>query len=1236
MPDWSKEQLSAMNLRGRELMVSAAAGSGKTAVLVERIVRMVCDPVHPVNVSNLLVMTFTNAAAAEMRSRLYDALLNRAKDEPENAHLRRQLTLIGQAHVQTFDSFCQSVIRNHFHAIELDPSTRLLDDSEEKMLIDRVYEAFIEEKYEENTPEFRALSDYFSTAKDDGALKTVILELYRFSRNNDDPAAWLENCKKIYETTAEELETRPWMQAHFLNLKVQVSEYEGLLDEFASHLGPPYMGARRLPLLKEMADGIRSLISASTYREFYDRILAYTPPKKQKTDKNEREKEGVTAEDNEFFNDTWFAPLNTLMKELRNKVFDPDELILGLKRVKPYMETLIDCVLSYGQALAKRKKKDRVMNFSDAAHYALSILTDGDKPSEIAKELSLQFEEIMIDEYQDSSWMQEKILTVVSREVNGTRNIFVVGDKKQSIYRFRNACPELFVGKFNRFVPASDAPDGHGQVIELNANYRSRKCVTDTVNFIFTQLMRSTVGDIDYNEHEALITKADYPDTPAKTGGTTEILLYDKDAIPAGEPEISFISPEAEEEAAGTESAEEDAESLKDAVIEAHMLAQEIRRLRAAGFAVRFKDKNKNEGYRPVEYRDIVVLLRSTKAVGEIFANVFSTYDIPSHVEKDGGFYTSFEISFVISLLRLIANPLDDISMAAVLASPIIGFTNRELSRVRISTGRTRPAGGFYGRVSAYALRHKDEELGGRLSAFLDKLRELRCLSAEIPVSELIRRIYRDFSVISFMSAMPEGARRRANLEMLAEKAADFGRQQYAGLYNFIEYVCRQEADNEEGAAETGTDQDNLVRIMTIHKSKGLEFPVVFISNIGKTFFTKEAGEKQPILLDSDLGIGIDAIDLTNRIRHKSIYKTHILRDKYLREMHGEELRLLYVAMTRAREKLYLTAGGAGRSKIAKKLRDFSVCWDQPVSPYKTKEILSATSYLDWILMAYKNASPAVKLSILTEKDILAGIRKQKGDDAENREALMKTLALPASKYAGETLREILDSDYRKDSLCRTPVTKTVSALKMEAMMAGEDPAEEHNYRFRAIVEDRRDETSDGEAPRITGAARGTLYHLVMEHLRPEEDIGDGLDRLLKEGVLTSEEEKAIIEPQKIAAFRASNVGKRFRAAYEKGRAFREKQFIIGLPVKEVERDSTVTDPEELVMIQGVIDLYFEEEDGLVLVDYKTDRVKTMDELSDRYRVQLDYYEKALEMVTGKRVKERILYAFHLNREISL
>ena len=1229
---WTEEQQKVISLRDRNILVSAAAGSGKTAVLVERILSKITDPEAPVDIDRLLIMTFTRAAAGEMKERISSAIESALYEDPDNEHLQRQSTLLHTAQITTIDGFCAYIIRNYFHLIGLDPGYRTADEGELKLLREDVTGKLLEDYYSEKQEKYEKFVECFASGKDDEALGGMIQKLYEMAMSNPFPEEWLDACLDDYkiETTEELRETK----CIKLLWKAAVDELET-----AEHL------AREARKLCDAPDGpnlygealdsdllfIRKLKKTAEERDY--NVLAQLLEKpsfarlsgKKMPEADEQKKQRIKELREEE---------KEILRELGQKYFQgtEEEILDMLKCSREPLEMLVELTRQFAERFSKAKREKNILDFTDMEHFALKILMkkeDGQiQMSQAAIELSEKYEEVLVDEYQDSNLVQELLTTAVSGWVNQRKNIFMVGDVKQSIYRFRLARPELFMEKYKSY----SVEDGEEQRIDLHKNFRSRAQVLESVNFIFRQIMGEDLGGIAYDKDAALYPGADFPAGGSREFVKTEVLLVEKDGA------------ELEEEA-GDQNAQE---------LEALAIAQRIQ-----GMVGREEIVDKKTGkYRPVEYGDIVILLRSAYGWSETFREVLASQGIPVYCTSRTGYFSALEIITVLNYLKVCDNPLQDIPLTGVLRSPMVGCTSQELAQIRVLY----PQGLLWDSVEQYVKSREEgydaaeKPLMEKLQRFLELLEKVRNMATYTPVHQLILFILKETGYGNYARALPGGEQRYANLSMLVEKAMAYEKTSYRGLFNFVRYIEQLQAyEVDYGEVNLAGAGNTAVEIMTIHKSKGLEFPVVFAAGMGKQFNFQDLNAR--LLIHPELGLGTDAILPEKRIIASSLNK-QMIRRELLKESLGEELRVLYVAMTRAKEKLILT-GAVG--KLDKRIPSLAGFLEEEGQVLPLGVRLKARNYWDFVLPALARHrsmtelfgeygvpmhrvegfydAPAdfnirkITLRQMTEEEILL----QTGNQMQ--EEILKNWN-PEQIYDAKVREEIEERFsyvYPFRYLEDIPVKVSVSELKKRGwqdnevlQMVPEDTETEAEMPVPGFMK------ASGEEYR--GAARGTAYHRVMEcldYLQVETDgqLKKQLERLVESQKL-SEQERDCIRILDIRRFVDSGLGQRMKNAAVQRRLYREQPFVI-------QRSAAMLDDlwqEETVLVQGIIDAYFVEDGEIVLVDYKTDRVRRGQEqkLIDLYHVQLEDYAQALERMTGKKVKEKIIYSFTLQKEIVL
>lgn len=1210
---WTEDQQNVIDSRGGNLLVAAAAGSGKTAVLVERIIGMLCEEENPIDIDHLLVVTFTNAAAAEMRDRIGNAINKKLEEIPHNEHLRKQASYIHRAQITTIHSFCLWVIRNHFNQLSIDPNFRIGEEAELSLLKSDVLKELLEQKYIEADPDFLMFVESYARGKTDKAIEDIILNMHEFSRSYPRPKLWLAHAKEVFEIEDKEtLSQSAFMQNMLKRVKVELNEVrEQLLLALAICEGPagplPYEKTIRLDieLLDELMggrdyDGFQERFEQGKFSRLSGRIGEETDKNKQAVVKKIRD------------------DVRSRVAKLKTEMFSrtSEEILKELLDVRPAMDALIQTVMEFDTVLKEAKLKKNLMDFSDLEHYALSILVAGydedQNPiaSETAKEISLHFEEIMIDEYQDSNLIQEEILNSISRAHSGHNNVFMVGDVKQSIYKFRLARPELFIEKYNRY-PSSGGKACPEKKIELSKNFRSREEVLHSVNLLFYQLMGEDLGGVSYTKKAALDPGMKFAETDGATGGRSELLIGD---MAAKEEMLEKLYDETKEEATMRE-------------MEAKLIADRIQELIHGNDPQYVWDKEK-ESYRKASYRDIVILLRTVSGWADVFEEVLMREGIPAHCDSQTGYFSTVEIQNVLSLMSIIDNVYLDIPMAAVLHSPMVGLTGEELAVIRSGyklSGAEDQS--LYTQIELYAMEGENENIKEKLAPFLDLLEELRESKTYLSLHDLIWLALDRTGYYYYAGAMPQGKKRQANLLMLIEKACQYENSSYKGLFHFIRYINQLKQYNIDfGEARILGDGEDVVRIMSIHKSKGLEFPIVFVSGLAKSFNQMDA--RNTVVMHPDFYIGPDHVDLEYRIRKPTLVKQVIQKNMVLETL-GEELRILYVALTRAREKLIMT----GVVKDWDKLRK-----EKAYVRYQKGSLLDyfaragAASYLQWIVSALVRPQKLIEEKVVPVTCMMI----KETMEAVKEVALKDELLLwEKEELSQNRLRSCFEWEYPYAKEVAGKSKFTVSEMKK---LSQQGEIEETPSLMREETVNLMPAFLEEEKP-ISPTSRGTAVHKLLElfdfaKASPDMDIKQEL-KSLQENKKLPEEYLSLLHPSSLAKLLRSSIGKRLTKAAQVGKLHKEAQYVMGIPLKEADPSST---SEELVLIQGIIDLYFEEEDGLVILDYKTDRIDKGGEklLAERYRIQLDYYKKALEQMTGRKVKETYIYSFSLGKEIRI
>lgn len=1264
---FTEDQQRVIDLRNCNILVSAAAGSGKTAVLVERIVELVsgsgCDSARAVDIDRLLIVTFTNAAAAQMRERITKALSDRVEAEPDNEHIKKQLMLIHNAKIMTIHSFCLYLIKNHFNDIGLDPDFRTADEGEIRLLKQEVLSELLEEQFALGRQEFTDCVEYFAYDGREKWLEELIERLYTFSGSYPFPEKWLRQHRMDYHVeTFEELVKTEWfagMMQEISDLLQECKEQEKAALKVCEEPDGPYFYAVALEQDQELLAGLeqelasvvqtasepeQSVASAemdsSVAKDAFEALAARVQgisyarmaPKKD---------DSVSAEKRELVK-AMRERVKSLLGTLSEKYFvsGPKQWLAECRQADAALCELVDLALLFGERLTEKKREKNLLDFEDMEHLALQILLKEEEngqmvPSDTALEYREQFVEILIDEYQDSNLVQEFLLQSISGEDDGRFNRFMVGDVKQSIYKFRLARPELFLEKFATY----QKEDGNCVRVDLKQNFRSRHEVTDCVNDLFLQLMHRELGGVEYDADAALYPAAQFPEADGEAADAREkdVALGSEEkqgsAVPVSTAcEASIARSPYEPELCIAAISGEKGEDPKE--LEAKMIAGKIREI-VGKLPVRDSESGQ---LRPARYQDIVILLRTTSGWDETFKKILEENAIPVFVTSKTGYFAATEVQTVLNFLRVLNNPLQEIPLFGVLKSVLFGFGDTQLATLRaldetgkrclydcvkLAAGEGESGEGSvgYGRGSNGA----DASLREKCCSFLSFLNRYREYAVYLPIHKLMEQFLEETGYLYTVSALPGGVQRRINVEMLLTRAESFEKTSYSGLFHFIRYMEQLEKyDIDYG--ETGASDENadVVRIMSIHKSKGLEFPVCFVSGLSKRFNRQDS--VAPVLMDMDLGLAIDWVDPTARIRHTTL-KKNVLARKLNADSMGEELRVLYVALTRAEEKLILT----GTCKEDKLPQEDAT---QGAYGYSALRLQEASSYYDLVLPAWQSVGR--RLQICTQEELLQAELVRASLGYNSRQKLFEE-AGKEPEAAELALCERLQKPYAHENLAGLFVKTTVSELKKEGMQ--EEAAEGLELFPEEEVVPYLPQFVREQEENVSGTTRGSAYHRLLEIFpfeRQETWTAEKIRTVIEEYKADrrlSEEYAAAINVYKIRAFLQTPLAARMAKAARSNRLHREQPFVLGLSANRLNTDFP---EDETVLIQGIIDVYLEEEDGIVLADYKTDLVKDPKELILRYRVQLDYYEEALVRLTGKCVKEKLIYSFGLEQEITL
>ena len=1205
---WTEAQEKVINTTGKNILVSAAAGSGKTAVLVARIIKMITDEENPVDIDRLVIITFTRAAAAQMRKRISDELGKLIESDPLNPLYRRQQRLLGNATISTIDSFCLNIIRSYFQKADLDPAFRMADETELKLIESEAMDEMMEKYHTAGSDEFYYLIEAYCNYKSDEKLTDFIYQLSRKAGAQPWPFEFLDGLKKDYEIADgnEFICSKPVQSVYRHTVKM----IKGVLDTIDALKGLCVCGhedietgrgltgdetdlsSGLLNVLKSDYEAIKKAYEAADYTSMGEALRGIDYVRlSSKKDGDPGIKEIVKDK-----RDKYKKKLNSITASYYSA--SPDELAERIKKSYPAVSTLIEMAKEYLSILEEKKKEKNVIDFSDAEHLALNVLW-GDTPE--ALELKDRYSEIIIDEYQDSNNVQEYIANAIAGSSDTKPYVFTVGDVKQSIYKFRNARPELFMEKQKKYANAED----NGELIILDNNFRSREEVLSSTNAVFKHIMREEIGGIDYNDECSLKKGTDRQkslgqDSPYKT----EVLVLRDSGDEEG------IQPEDEGKIA----------------TEARLIAKRIKKLI-------FKEKLKvpdeeNEGAeRNLKYSDIVILLRTMKDWAAAFSEVFESEGIPVFAEQTDGFFKSGEVRLVIDFLKVLDNPRQDIPFAAVLHSVVAGLSEEELAEIKVKAGKTESFYDAAKKVSEMDMDDADTDIlrnaADKLKRFFGLYEELKEFNETASVSELIGKIYDRTDIYYYYTALPGGEQRKANLDMLPGYAVKFESTSYSGLFSFIRYYEKLESHDldygEEGAGAAG----NAVRIMSIHKSKGLEFPVVFVSGMGKQFNLSDFNGD--LCVSADNGLGIKYVDIDKRIKYPSFYHA-VIRMCGTEELIGEEMRLLYVAMTRAKDKVILT----GYLKKPSNGTDYAAlfgakCFMDFVYPvlFAEKEYFDVQEY-----------SSALEMDEDTEEVPEGSWDKIPGDDKSDN---IELSVADEEKIFGK-LTEARSKEYPYKTEEAIPVKLSVSDLKHMEI--------EEEFGENVFAETRDFQPGDRTVPDFLkedqnisrGTDYGTLVHKCMQfipmNIREVSEVEAFFTQMEEKGRIASDE-RSRLNARSFTAFLSTPLADRIRKADALGKFYREKQFMILHSVSGINAlkygNSDVKIP-----VQGVIDAMFVEDGKLVILDYKTDRAAAGEEdrLVKLYKTQLDVYAEAAAQLTGLEVKEKLLYSFSLGKEI--
>ena len=1169
---WTDAQRDAINSRNGSILVSAAAGSGKTAVLVERVIQRITDEKKPTNVENILVVTFTKAAAGEMSERISKSLAELIKVNPNNSFLKRQKMFLPNANISTIDSFCNQIVKENCQLLDIVPDFTMLNENELKLLESEIVSEVLDEVYNENTPESNALLELFTNGRSDFNLINSIFKIYKFSIASANPQKWIDDHFAYYFEDVP-VEKTIWGEYCLARVKA-ILEYiivkceKILIDGGDDNKVGVTARESIMSSLTSMKyavelidnggkwDEIRNLVSGLS-------IETFGKFKAAEKDEHYYEIQGRTMALKKDFQSV--AKIMSCYSEDFKK---------DIEYLRPIMSALKKCVIRFSERLAEVKKEKNAYDYADILHMALDLLFTTDENGNMQKtplaiEMSEKYDEILIDEFQDTNEAQDALFNAISKNSN---NLFMVGDVKQSIYRFRQAMPEIFMDYKDRYADYDSATDNYPAKITLDKNFRSRKGIVEGVNFFFDFLMTRKMGEIDYKNGDQLVCGAEYSETDNK------------------DVHVHIVS--------GTDSRKSNFHE------EVRYVGKTIKELVESGMTVGNKGKE-----RPVKYSDICILTRKGKS--EEIVRGLDEMGVPAHYEKKNGFFDNPEIVTMISLLNVIDNPVQDIPLVSVMLSPMFPFDESDLARMR--------CGDRHG--SIYDLLKGNYNTDNKVKYFLDTIYQLRMLSVTLGIGELIRRVFEMTAYDSVVGAMDDGEKRVLNLQLLINYAENFEANGGHGLPGFIRYVDKLRKNNFDlNESNLVSENDDAVRLTTIHSSKGLEYPVVFIMATADSFGGGKGGEKT--IVDRTMGIGTVCYDKERNIEFKTQPYVTVKLKNQLEEL-NEEIRIYYVAMTRAREKLYITGNLYKPESKIKEIYDrfYTGNEDNSVS------LSLASNFLQWAILTMLQHPSATQICkdtgvmncIMRNTDSNIDFRIVEPPEIAETENAEEVTNAPVDETILDSIKEKVSYVYPYAEIAGTPVKYSASRVdeKTETLyIATENPA------FMG-----KDD--------LTPAQRGTLAHRFMEKCDftlAKESVENEIVRLKDDGTFTDLEADAI-NISSINKFFESDLYKRIETAEN---FVREKEFTMNVPLSFIKKDLPIVAGDERVVVQGIIDGLIINGNKGEIVDYKTDRVDTPEELCDRYREQMRVYKAAAEQCFGCEEVTVTLYSFSLSKEISL
>ncbi len=1182
--NWTKEQEEAIYEKGKNILVAAAAGSGKTAVLVERIINKIIN--EKIDIDKLLVVTFTNAAASEMRERILEAIYKKIEDDPDNMNLQRQITLLNKSSICTIDSFCLEVVKNNFYELDnISANFRIADTTEIELLKQEVLEDIFEEKYENQDEDFIKLITTYTCYRDDTPLKEIVQKIHTYIQSNPFPEKWLNEKVEMFnleDKCDKDFSETIWGETLLQSIEEILIEDITKLQEIEKKLSYDIELNPFQIIIEDDIDKLQILKANlnnwdKAYGIFCD--LQFATWSRKKVESNIKDEAKIVRDSVKKHYSGKDSKIRKILisnsEELNKDIFD----------MYPILSKLKDLILEFDKRFSKIKREKNIVDFSDIEHFALQILENPD----IAKRYAEKYEEIAIDEYQDSNLVQEYILTSISKG----NNIFMVGDVKQSIYKFRQAMPELFLDKYEKYKTKENIKAQDNLKIKLFKNFRSRGNVLDFTNLVFENIMSNLLGDIEYTQEEFLNVGAKYEDFE-KQKLTTELNIItteEQEIEEQGKNRIGEIDNQDEEEL----------ERIENVELEAKFVALKIKELIDSKFKIY---DNKKQKFRNIEYKDIVVLLRSTSNIAPIYEQEILKLQMPVFSDASSQYLDSIEIETMMALFKIIDNPMNDIPLITVLRSSIVGLTDNDLVDIRLIDKYCN----FYTCLQKAKVQ-VDESLSKKITKFLNNLNMWRKEQEYLALDEFIWKIYSDTGFYDFVGSIVNGELRQANLKLLIEKAKQYETASFKGLYNFIKFIEKLRLNNGDlSSAKIIGENDDVIRIMSIHKSKGLEFPIVFLSGTGKQFNLMDLNKN--ILLHQEMGIGVKYIDYDGQIEYDTLTKAAI-KEKLLTENMSEEMRILYVALTRAKEKLIIT--GVERDYVKKRknmeeqIKIYPKTYDK-INPILLKQY---RTYLDWIALVckYNEGTQLVDINILNKSIVL-----------KNSLSVLESIQTNKAGEKVETKKEIKESEYEYPYKLATTIPTKTSVSNIKQMVNDQFEKKEITFAKPVFMKENIEE-------KITGAQKGTLIHLCMQKLDYTRDydlneVNELILSLLNKKIITKKEAEAI-NPYVILEFTKTDIWKELKQSKN---IQREKPFYINIPASEIYGEDT----NEVVLVQGIIDLYYQNDKGeYVLVDYKTDYVEKgqEQELINKYKKQLELYKRALELSSKTKIAKCYIYS---------